>query len=198
MKKLFFGLLLLCSINLFAKDYTAVFNQPSNNEYQVTFNINNWDIINVNLDNNNFSKIVFSTSTNTDKKGWAELPFISAAVQLPADKDVDFEVTYSNYTDLKLENPLVPSRGVFYRNQDPSTIPYEIDPNSIVDDFYPSYLVKLDDPFIIRDVRGTSVRVFPFKYNAVTKTLRVYTTIQVTLKEKAGKATNPLLTENSC
>jgi hypothetical protein len=99
MKKLFLGLLLLCSINLFAKDFTATFNELSSNEYQVTFNITNWDITNVNLDNTNFSKLIFNSSTTTDKKGWAELPFISTSVQLPANKDVNFEVTHSEYVE---------------------------------------------------------------------------------------------------
>ncbi len=196
MKKIILTLLFLCSFGLYAKDFNATYSEPSSNQYQVTFNIDNWNVKDVVLDNNNYSKIIFNSSTTTERKGWAELPFVSAGVQLPSRKDVTYEVTYSEYTDIQLENPLVPSRGTIYRNQDPTTIPYEIDPESIIDEFYPKNLATIDDPFIVRDVRGTAVRVFPFKYNAVTNTLRVYTTIEVTLTEKEGKATNPLLVEN--
>jgi gingipain R len=196
MKKIILTILLLCSVGLYAKDYTATYNEPSSNQYQVTFNIDNWNLKDVVLDNNSYSKIIFSSTTTTEREGWAELPFVSTGVQLPSKKDVTYEVTYSEYTDIQLENPLVPSRGTLYRNQDPKSIPYKIDPNSIVDEFYPKQIASIDDPFIVRDVRGTVVRVFPFQYNAVTKTLRVYTTIEVTLTEIEGKATNPLLVEN--
>jgi len=199
MKKsiLFLAILaLFCTFSFAQKGFQAKFSQPSNTEYQVSFSITDWSIQNVQFDGVNFNQIVFSSSTVTQEKGWAELPFISASIQLPAQKNVDLNVILTEYTDYPLDFPLVPSRGTIYRNQDPGTIPYEIDPNSIVDRFYPFNLATADEPYIIRDVRGTSVRVFPFQYNAATNTLRVYSKIDVLLTENREPATNPLLKEN--
>ncbi len=110
-------------------------------------------------------------------------------------KDVDLNITYVDYIDIPLEHPLLPSRGTIYRNQDPSQIPYEISPESLVDEFYPTVNVSLDDPFIFREVRGTTVRVFPFQYNAVTQTLRFYSKIKLELVENNNEPTNPFLRE---
>ncbi|MDR2085445.1 MAG: C25 family cysteine peptidase [Bacteroidales bacterium] len=197
MKRILFSLILIVAcISSYAKGYETNFSQPNSNEYQISFEITDWNLKNVVFDGVEFQKIIFNASTVTEEKGWAELPFISGSIQLPARKNVDLSIIYLDYTDYKLDYPLVPSRGVIYRNQDPSAIPYEIDPASIVDAFYPNNLAIAEEPFIIRDVRGTSVRVFPFQYNAATNTLRVYNRVDVLLTENDEPATNPLLTEN--
>ena len=189
-------LLLSCCMMLSAKGYKATYTQPDNNSYQIAFSINDWKIQEVVLNGVKFNQIIFDNSTVTEKKGWAELPFVSASIQLPAQKNVDLSIVKSEYKDYVLTYPLVPSRGVIYRNQDPNSIPYTIDPSSISDEFYPSNLATADEPYIIRDVRGTSVRVFPFQYNSKTNTLRVYTSVEVRLSENSDIPTNPLLKEN--
>ncbi|MCL2245762.1 MAG: C25 family cysteine peptidase [Lentimicrobiaceae bacterium] len=197
-KSIFFFIIfaLFCTFSYAQKGFEAKFSQPSNTEYQVTFSVTDWSLQNAQFDGVNYAQIVFNSSTVTQEKGWAELPFISASIQLPAQKNVDIRVIHTEYTDYQLEFPLVPSRGVIYRNQDPTTIPYEIAPASIVNRFYPEELATADEPYIIRDVRGTSVRVFPFQYNAATNTLRVYSKMEVLLTENNEPATNPLLVEN--
>ncbi|MBP5782213.1 MAG: hypothetical protein J6W04_01600, partial [Bacteroidales bacterium] len=142
------------------------------------------------------NQIVFDVTTVTEKKGWAQLPFISASVQIAADKDYDVNVIDATYKDYQLSYPLVPSRGVIYRNQNPETIPYQIASESLVDEFYPSDLATADSPYIIRDVRGTAVRVYPFRYNAATNTLRVYSNVTVQLSENNNTPTNPLYNTN--
>ena len=189
-------LALFCTFSFAQKEFEAKFSQPSDTEYQVAFSLKDWSIQHVQFDGKDFQQIVFNNSTVTKEKGWAELPFITASIQLPAQKDVDLSVILTEYTDYQLDFPLVPSRGGISRNQDTSTIPYEIDAASIVDKFYPDNLAVAEEPYIIRDVRGTTVTVYPFQWNAVTQTLRVYTKATVTLTENNQPATNPLLREN--
>ena len=199
MKKtfLFFIAFFAIAISSFAhKGYEAKFSQPSSNEYQISFTITDWNLEKVKYDGVIYQQIVFSSSAVTQEKGWAELPFVSATIQLPAQKNVDLSVTYTEFTDYQLDFPLVPSRGVIYRNQDPGTIPYQIAPASMVNQFYPAQLAVAEEPFIVRDVRGASVRVFPFQYNSATNTLRVYTKMDVLLTENNEPAVNPLLNEN--
>jgi len=195
-----FSTLLLFVATIFvatiAQDYQTVFSQSKDGEYKVSFSINDWKLGTLQTENVVYQTIIFSSSTLTNKKGWAELPFISASIQLPARKNVDLRINYSDYTDYVLNYPLLPSRGTIYRNQNPSDIPYVIDPASVVDKFYPADLATMDEPYIVRDVRGTSIRVFPFQYNAAKNTLRVYSRIDVVLTENNEKPTNPLLREN--
>ncbi|MDD4150465.1 MAG: C25 family cysteine peptidase [Bacteroidales bacterium] len=198
MKKVFLSvIIILCVSALFAqRSYERSYEQASEGVYDISFDLNYWDIQETTIDGNTYQVIDIGVSTTTDKAGWAELPFISASVQLPKLKDVDYEVIYTDYTDYTLDYPLLPSRGVIYRNQDPSEIPYSIDPASIIDEFYPANIAKADEPFIFRDVRGTAVRVSPFQYNSATNTLRVYSSIKVRLTENNELPTNPLLSDH--
>ena len=198
MKKNILTLLMIsASMLLFAGNgFKAKFNQPSSDKYEVSVELGEWSLKEITVSGQTFQKIVFDGSAVTEQKGWAALPFISASVQLPNNKNVDMEVIEGNYTDIKLSHPLLPSRGTIYRNQDPSKIAYEIAPESIINEFYPADLSVMESPFVVRDVRGTTVRVFPFRYNAATKTLRVYSDVKVILTENNKPATNPLLRED--
>lgn len=177
------------------KSYETIFNQPQSEVYEITYNVKDFNLNELTIDGVTYQTIDMGVSTNTNDKGWAQLPFISAAIELPPQKDVDISVTYTDYVDIPLDYPLLPSRGTIYRNQDPSQIPYEIDPESIIDEFYPQQMIVMEDPFIFREVRGTAVRVFPFQYNAVTNTLRFYRTVTVQLVENNNPPTNPFTRE---
>lgn len=204
-----FSITLLCCICIFAlhaqnysqhrsdKAYEAFYDEPVPGEYQISFIINNVDVVEVARNGETYSQISFATSTVTEKKGWAELPYVSASIQLPADKDVSMmQINAIDVVEFTVNHPLIPSRGVIYRNQDPEEVAYEIAPESIVDDFYPSLednIVTMESPFILRDVRGTTLHFYPFHYNPVTHTVRFYRQVTVTLKENANLPTNPLL-----
>ena len=183
----------LCISWIFAaNDFDVTFNQPANDVYELNFQLGDYNLNEVSFDGVTYSKIIFDGSVNTKLKGFAELPFINASVRLPADKNVTLKVIEGKYEEYLLENPLLPSRGVIYRNQDPSTVPYEISQKSLIDEWYPQNLANNTSPFIIKDLRGTTVYVYPFRYNAVQNILRVYSTMTVQLIENETIAINPL------
>jgi len=174
------------------KGYKVEFNQARSNEMSLNFSLDKVNISEVTINGVKYSQFDSEKWNFTDKKGYAALPILNAAVQLPADKNVSLSVERGDYTDYNLNYPLVPSRGRILRNQDPSKIPYVIDPASLVDAWYPSDIAVSTDPFIMRDVRGTSVYVNPIQYNAAKKILRVYNTIRVNLIENNSEPVNPL------
>ncbi|HPE55698.1 MAG TPA: C25 family cysteine peptidase [Bacteroidales bacterium] len=171
--------------------YEVNYNQQSNG-HELTFTLADYSISQVNIEGMTYAKVNFDGSVVTKLKGFAELPYISASVELSADKNYKLNVIATTYEDIALNSPMLPSRGVIYRNQDPSLIPYEISPSSIRDEFYPQNIATATTPFILRDVRGTTVYVNPFRYNAVQNTLRVYTEVIVELVEDQTPAINPL------
>jgi len=177
--------------------YTVEFTQAKSSEFNLNFELGDFEITQIEKNGIVYSYISHERFIRTDKKGWAELPFLTTAVELSALKDYDLTVTGGEYIDYDLDYPLLPSRGIIYRNQDPATIPYEIDPGSVVDEWYPGNLTDDLDPFIIRNVRGTRVIVYPFQYNAYKNTLRVYKTLEVRLTENDDTPTNPLYTNNT-
>jgi len=194
MKKLVFAIVLMLGITgLFAGNgYDVTFNQPANDVYELNFNLDNYEISQVTIDGVTYSNILFDGSVFTQLKGFAQLPFINASVRLSGDKNVTLKVIEGEYVEYSLEHPMLPSRGVIYRDQDPSTIPYTISPSSLRDEWYPQNLANNTSPFIIKDLRGTTVYVYPFRYNAVQDILRVYHTMTVQLIENETTVVNPL------
>ena len=194
MRKLVLSFVTLFSfISLLAGNgYEVKLKQQTNTTTTIGFTVNEFDFKTVKLNGINFTKIIFDGKVLTKEKGFAELPFVNANVQLNPFKNVSMGVNPLEYTDIQLEFPLVPSRGVIYRNQDPTQIPYEIAPESMVDAFYPESFTKITEPYIIKDVRGTTVYFYPFQYNAVTQTLRVFTEVEVVLSQNNDESVNPL------
>jgi PKD repeat protein len=194
MRKFFFAVLLLFgSLMLIAKDgYQVNFTQVTSTTSQVAFTLGDFTYRPVNLNGTDYTRIHCPVSVTTVDKGFAEVPFINANIQLDPVKNVRINITEMEYQDYQLDYPLVPSRGVIYRNQDPGEIPYVIAPESVVDEFYPSPVATLTDPYIIKDVRGATVYVYPFQYNAVQQVLRVYTSVTVELVEDDSYPINPL------
>ncbi len=182
MKKriLFIITILTGALFLQASDaYDIAYSRNSKGARQLTFSISDYKISAVRKAGISYSVLSFNNALRTQKKGWAELPFLSRTLLLSNDKNVSLHIISSQYQDVKLDAPMLPSRGTIYRNQNPESIPYTIDPKSIVDAWYPQQLAVADRPFIFRDFRGASIKVFPFQYNAVKQTLRIYTEVVV-------------------
>lgn len=195
MKKILPGLFILSIVSLSwaQQGFDVVFTETQPSVIELVFTIDEPQFDEIAIQDNTFTKIIFASSVKTTKKGYAELPNVHATVMLSPDKNVQLEFLEGDYTDYALDHPLLPSRGTIYRDQDPSTVPYVIDPGSIIDAWYPLDVAQHNEPFILKDIRGTSVFVYPFQYNAARNILRVYHTVTVQLVENDTKPViNPL------
>jgi gingipain R len=181
---------------LFAADgFQVSYTSPNSGVHQLEFTTGNYSVSDISLQGVTYSRIVFEGKIVTQKKGFAELPYLNASVMLDPQKNVSLEIYPGDYDEIELGYPLVPSRGVIYRDQDPATVPYTIEPRSVTDTWYPVALAENTEPFIIRDIRGTSVYVYPFQYNAFRQVLRIYKSITVKLVENNTLSYNPLMKE---
>ncbi|MCK9399490.1 MAG: C25 family cysteine peptidase [Bacteroidales bacterium] len=194
MKRVIFSVILsLTVVMLYASDgFQVRYTQPQGGTHQLEFTTDSYSVTDVTLSGVTYSRIDFEGKIVTQKKGFAELPYLNATVMIDPVKNVTLEIIPGSYEDISLSYPLVPSRGVIYRDQDPSTVPYIIGPRSITDSWYPANLAENTEPFILRDIRGTSVYVYPFQYNAARQVLRIYKSITVRLVENNSISLNPL------
>ncbi len=194
MRKLVFIYLTLFSfLGVMASDgYDVNFKQENGTAGIIEFTVDQYDFKTVKHGGIDYTKILFDGRVVTKEKGFAELPFVNANIQLGNLQHVEVVFNTLSYTEIQLDHPLVPSRGVIYRDQDPSQIPYEIAPESVVDTYYPANFVDMAEPYIIKDVRGTTVYFYPFQYNAATQTVRIWTKVEVVLQETEGEPVNPL------
>ena len=146
----------------------------SDNEIKVEVNVNGFvkqDVVTPQGDavvimNNKMMKIA--------EAGEPDVPSLVIPAVIGDNALMSVEVVDAQYVDY--ENiSVAPSKGDFPRSINPEDVPYTYGAMYQQDTFYPATIVKLDEPYIHRDVRGQNMIVTPYLYNAVTKTLRVYT-----------------------
>lgn len=161
-------------------------------EIVLEFTLGDYTLNSVDKNGTIYTEILFPGKVTTKKKGYAELPFIHASVALPASGDLRISVEPGNVTEIPLAYPMLPSRGVIYRNQNPADIPYETAPSARTGRWYPDKVATASEPYILRDVRGTDIHVYPFRAHGTKNILKVYHSVIVTLSTGSGEGTNAL------
>ena len=110
---------------------------------------------------------------STAQAGEPNLPMTGIPAIIGDRARMNVRIVFAQYRDF--ENiEVAPSKGDFSRQIDPATVPYTYGECYNQDAFFPANNVGLYEPYIIRDFRGQNMVVYPFAYNPVTKTLRVY------------------------
>jgi hypothetical protein len=121
-------------------------------------------------------------------QGAPDLAKITASVLIPDNSEMMLSVISSSYKDYP-NIEIAPSKGNFTRDIDPDDVPYQYGKIYQTDDFFPGNIASLRQPHIIRDFRGQTIVVYPFQYNPVSKTLRVYydITVEISALNSNGK-----------
>ena len=117
--------------------------------------------------------ITLPKALSTAQAGEPDVPMTGIPVMIGDKARMDVRVIDAQYMDFQgIE--IAPSKGDFSRQIDPETVPYTYGECYSKDAFFPASNLDLYEPYIIRDFRGQNMAVFPFAYNPVSKTLRVY------------------------
>ena len=112
-------------------------------------------------------------AVSTAQAGEPNLPMTGIPTIIGDHARMAIRVVDAQYRDF--ENiEVAPSKGDFSRQIDPATVPYTYGECYNQDAFFPANNVGLYEPYIVRDFRGQNMVVYPYAYNPVTKTLRVY------------------------
>lgn len=114
-------------------------------------------------------------------KDQPELPLLTFSVVLPAKGMPEARLVDVKSTEIKLDAKVLPSRGFLLRNVDPSTIAL-VEGAAYGQDSFADFSVEIDNPYIVRDLRGTAVRISPVSYNPVKGVIRVLTSAKVEIR----------------
>jgi PKD repeat protein len=144
----------------------------------LTFEVNEYRFKNVKTGNGNSKELVAPDTGKILEKGAPGLLKLTASVIIPDEEKMRVEVIDSAFTEIG-NIDIAPSKGNLLRTVNPDDVPYEYGTRYRVNDFYPANLAGLNTPYVARDFRGQTVVVNPFRYNPVTKVLRVYTRVTV-------------------
>lgn len=129
-------------------------------------------------------------------KGAPELPMYPISMIIGDRAEMEVSVVKSNYTDF--ENiEVAPSKGNFSRQINPADVEFVYGEMYEQDAFYPAAQATLDSPYILRDFRAQNLMVYPYAYNPVTKTLRVYTELRIAVKKVSDNGENPKVSRRS-
>lgn len=122
-------------------------------------------------------------------KGSPDIQKTSFILELPSKGNLDISVVsseYTEYTDLQIP----PSVGNKSRSESVTNPEKGAQYNS--NSFYPGKLFEQEFPHIVRNTRAQSIHVYPLQYNAVTKTLRVYTHLTLRFVKNSELGDNEL------
>lgn len=129
-------------------------------------------------------------------KGAPDLPMYPISMIIGDKSKMEVSVVKSNYVDF--ENiEVAPSKGNFSRQINPNDVEYIYGEMYQQDAFYPASQAALEAPYILRDFRGQNLMVYPYAYNPVTKTLRVYTELRLAVKKVSDDGENQKVTRRS-
>ena len=130
------------------------------------------------------------------EEGAPDLPLYAVPVLIDDMAKMEVRVKESRYQDFEgIE--VAPSKGNLSRQVDPDEVPFRYGEAYTQNRFFPSTQASLDAPYILRDFRGQNILVYPFAYNPVTKTLRVYTQLTLTLCKTGNKGSNVKMSRRS-
>ena len=126
------------------------------------------------------------------EEGAPDLPLYAVPVLIGDRAEMEVLVKDAKYQDFE-DIEVAPSKGNFSRQINPDDVPYRYGEVYHHDRFFPDAQAQLDQPYILRDFRGQNILVYPFAYNPVTKTLRVYTQLTLMMRKTGDNGDNAKL-----
>ncbi|HRX51543.1 MAG TPA: C25 family cysteine peptidase [Candidatus Krumholzibacteria bacterium] len=151
-----------------------------------------YDLSSVDIDGASYSKVMLPGHAPLMDRGYPELPFVAASVAIPGTGAPEARLLNAVWDEVDVA-PVRPSKGHFSRDVDPASV------STVFADLYakggvfPQGSVSVAEPFIVRDLRGVSVHVHAFRYDAdrgkllVLRSADVEITVKGTgLNEKGG------------
>lgn len=174
-----------------AKKTQVQLQKAKDNQTLIKFEFNAYSEKTINTPKGKAVVLDMPNCTRTKVKGVPDLPKTSQSVIIPNRSEMKVKVIKSNYIELK-NIKIAPSKGIMSRDKNPSDYPFTYGKVYSQNSFYPSEVASVNEPYLIRNIRGQSIMVHPVQYNPVTKTARIYTSLTVELTPSGKKGINTL------
>jgi hypothetical protein len=182
-KHILTALLVMLSIVTFGQQWVAIkSNNPStiqttlvsSTESQITVNLQvpGFFTQEVTTPRGEANIISVPRTVSTAAAGEPNLPMIAVPAIVGDHQHYNIRIVDAQYANYSME--VAPSKGDFPRTINPEDVPYTYGEAYSTDAFFPAQNVGLYEPYIMRDFRGQNMVVYPFAYNPISKTLRVY------------------------
>ena len=134
-------------------------------------------------------------AVSTAEAGEPDLPMIAIPALVGDQQHYSIRVLDAQYIDFQME--VAPSKGDFPRTVNPEDVPYTYGEAYNNDAFFPAQNVGLYEPYVFRDFRGQNMVIYPFAYNPITHTLRVYYNMTIELLSDGMNGENTISRRSS-
>jgi len=159
----------------------------------IEFILNDYDELTVVADGTESILYSIPGSVWLMEKGMPQLPIQRSSIIIPDLAAMKFNIISAEYTEIETL-PVMPSKGHITRDIDPSTIPFSFDAFYSTNSWYPEETILIDEPYIVKDLRGATVQFNPMKYNPAEGKLKFYTRLVVEVyDDPTQQVVNPLI-----
>ncbi|MDY0279422.1 MAG: C25 family cysteine peptidase [Salinivirgaceae bacterium] len=176
-------------INPNSNQHTVQFVSEVNNEIEIKFNLNELNLRAVNTESGVAYVVESFNAPKVLNSGDPDLFYLAKSIVIPDMGSMVVEVIPGEYQEI-MDIDIAPSKGNLLRTVNPDDVPFVKGDVYNENAFYPKNIASLNTPYIVRDVRGQTINVFPVQYNPVTKTLRIYSDLKVIVKHTAKSGVN--------
>ena len=206
-KSILFLLLNFLVVSIFAQEWVnlgslnpsqpqVVLRSADQKSTTVEFSLNGYSMNKVSTPQGLQSVISVPEMASMLEEGSPDLPLFAIPILIDDKAEMRLVVNDVQYVDVQ-DVEIAPSKGNLSRQIDPDDVPYCYGEAYRRDAFFPDCQARLDQPYIYRDFRGQNILVYPFAYNPIQKTLRVFTHLTLTVQQGEGQGDNPKLRSRS-
>jgi gingipain R len=173
LKKFIFSFFIFFGLSVLLSAQEVTFSVLSSDEKGISIRVDFPDMTlhEVNVEGTVMYKIMMKEAFPVEKFGAPEILKSTKSIVIPDGATPVLKVV-DVYSEMIDNFALAPSKGIFYRNQNPDSIPYMKGEEYQIDAFYPSTTAVLNHRYTLRDFEAISISCYPYRYNPVTKTLQ--------------------------
>ncbi len=165
----------------------VTFQQTRVAEIELTFHLDGYEQENLIYNNIEYKKLSHPESGSLCEEGKPDLPIFTKVIAIPVQGDVNQEIlSYQS----RLINDVVIYPCEILNQESESQEQFIIDENYYRNGgIFPSEFIRVGEPAIMRDMRVLPITFCPFRYNAETKNLELYTeiSIRINISESGGR-----------
>ncbi|MES2588167.1 MAG: C25 family cysteine peptidase [Bacteroidota bacterium] len=179
MKLIFtFSAVIIAFSTIFSQEFSILKNNDK--EVEVRFKNDLRPFVHTTINGQNYVDFTKSYKVTSLEKGNPALPTFGESFVIPNTGVTNIELSYDEI--ITLENiSISPSKGNLKRNVNPEDVAYTFSDVYSRNEFYPSQIAQVQEPFILRSIRGQVLSLTPYQYNPVSKTLKIYTNLKAKL-----------------
>ncbi len=150
----------------------------------------------VTIDDQEYIHLSIPELSLTDEKGYPEVPRFSRNILVPSGGVPELTILSVSESALEL-GTISPSKGSIMRDVNPADVPYTFSSFYSGVDTYPTEVAHIGQPFIMRNVKGVTLEIFPVRYNRLTGIASVVKEMVVEIRTPIQKGASSSFFDNS-